>query len=141
MKRYADWCRKQGSQAHCSPGLVLIGAAVVLAGVLYYYRHIVLMTLIGIGITIGAVAVIAVAVFLGRRYYEVRMERAEEAALPSLATPELAQDAVPGGRLLQDPAMLAEADKLADDNVGLAFQPDGETLEVTWLGVRSKEKK
>lgn len=126
MKRYAEWTRRQGSSAQCSPALMIVGCLLVLAGVFYVYREVILTTLldamlaaISLAVLVGALALIVSTL---RWYRRQQAAAAEEARLALDALPDTwtkrADDA-------DTAAITGEADRLADAGTELVFTPDG----------------
>ena len=120
-KRYADWCRKQGSTAQCSPALGVLAFIVVAGAVCYVYRQVILTTLITAALAAVSVAVLgfAVAVTVSTtRWYRKRQKAmaAEPSGAVALATIAGDEDTA---------AITKEADWLADAGSELVFDKDG----------------
>src|SRR5215470_11702721 len=126
MNKYKAWCIRQGSNANCSPGLILLGVAAVLALVLYHYRHIILLTLEYIGIGVGVALGLTGLTIIGLRVREHRLTRTP-------VTYEAPESLEPADAVPADTAEISSAaDLLAEDGTTLAWTPDGKRLE-TWL--------
>jgi len=120
-KRYADWCRKQGSTAQCSPALGVLGILVVMGTVIYVYRQIIMTTIItavlaavGVAVFVGAVA-FAVSTW---RWYQKRQKLMAADPSGAVAIQTVTDDA-------DVKAIGAEADWLADAGSELVFDKDG----------------
>lgn len=108
MKSYADWCRKRGSSAQCSPGAIVLGLIVVVAIVCYVYRQVILDTLIMIGIGVGILCGVTLAIAITinalkwRRVHAAELqERLERAHLE--ADYEIEEDPVLDAEVKYDP--------------------------------------
>jgi len=120
-KRYADWCRKQGSTAQCSPALGVLAFLVVFGCVVYVYREVIMTTIItavlaavGVALCVGAVAFTVSTL----RWYRKRSRAmaADPSGATALATATSDADVE---------AIGAEADWLADAGSELVFDKDG----------------
>jgi len=120
-KRYADWCRKQGSTAQCSPAFGVLAILVVMGAVIYVYRQVIMTTIItavlaavGVAACVGAVAFTVSTV----RWYRKRQKlmAADPSGATALATVTDDADVA---------AIGAEADWLAEAGSELVFDKDG----------------
>jgi hypothetical protein len=128
MKRYAEWCRRQGASAECNPAVMVLGLLVAAGVVIYIYRQMILETILVALLAIAAVSVsvgLAVLTISSVRWYR-RKRREAVAAIPAADTwtaPNAAEWAM--NRPATDAAAISEeADWLAS-GVELAFGPDG----------------
>lgn len=100
MNKYKEWCIRQGSQAQCSPGLIVLGIVAVVAAVCYVYRNLIINTLIDLGIVLGCLlGAIAICMALAHGISYQRRVRAEQPLLvtdPSAQPSEAEVDAVLG---------------------------------------------
>jgi hypothetical protein len=125
IHRYAEWTRRQGRSAECSPALAAAGVFLACCVVAYVYREVILKTIevmvvamVGVVMVVGFTALAVNAI----RYYR-RTARLAEEPIPDTWTkaPETAT-------MEDEEAISAEADWLAS-GVELAFSPDGKTLK------------
>jgi hypothetical protein len=120
-RRYADWCRKQGSTTQCSPALGVAAGIVVFAAVVYIYREVIITTievaaLAAAGVlTFGVVLAVTISTL---RWYRKRAKAM--AADPSGAT---ALATATGDADVK--AISREADWLADAGSELVFDKEG----------------
>lgn len=124
MRRYAEWCRRQGKTAQCSPVLGVLGILFVMAVVIYTYRQIIVTTIID-----AVLAAVGVAIFVATIAVTISTIRwyRKKSAVPRAEI--ISSETVPIKPTTDaDTAAISdEADWLAS-GVELAFGPDGKTL-------------
>lgn len=122
--RYAEWCRKRGGTAQCSPALVVLGMIVVACLVGYVYREVIIHTLIMAGIVVGIACGTGLVITLavnGFRWHHRRAVASIGKAIADNPIPVIETEPIDQE---QADAMAREADWLAS-GVELAFDPDG----------------
>jgi len=123
---------------NCHPGVVALGLAIALAIVCYIYRHIIEETLLVIAAIVVVGGFLALTGVVLRSYLAWRARTALALRSRSAAALEQGEAAAeyeevwPAEAEADDPAAIrAAADILASELVGVAFSPDGQTIEVT----------
>lgn len=127
IHRYAEWTRRQGRSAQCSPALALAGMIIGACIIGYVYREVVLKTVEVTAIFMAGVAASSIAIAFtvnAIRYHRARRRivRVEAEPVPDTWTAPVTTT------LTDEEAISREADWLAG-GVELAFSPDGKTLK------------
>jgi hypothetical protein len=94
-QKYSDWSIRQAKSAQCSPALVLLGVAVVLAAVAYVYRHLIIETLEWMGLGIVALLVTYIGVRLAAIAFRSHKHRVQRLHAAGVATRQEAREQEP----------------------------------------------
>jgi hypothetical protein len=121
LHRYAEWTRRRGRTAQCSPAIGALAALLIFGAVIYVYRQVILTTIItavlaavGVTLIVGSVAFIISTL----RWYRKRTKLMAASPDGSTALVTATDDA-------DASAIGAEADLLASAGTELVFDKEG----------------
>ena len=120
-RRYADWCRKQGGTAQCSPALGALAAILVFGAVVYVYREVIITTILTA--LFAAAGVVALLAVLAVTVSTLRWYRKRQRAMAADPSGAVAVETVTDDEDVR--AISREADWLADAGAELVFDSEG----------------